>query len=100
MKVLLGNISQKSAEEMFVRMFSHDLGCASVFTPEEIRKLAVIFASKIPNDVFTPSLLQGFFQLHLDSPRDAVATIDAWVEKELAKRSDREFEMVNGGKRL
>ena len=92
MKVFLGNISQKSAEEMFIRMFSPDLGVASL-DMEEVRELAAQFASRIPDDTFTPSLLQGFFQLHLESPRDAASSIGAWVDRELARSSD-EFEMV------
>ncbi|KAI8165918.1 putative mitochondrial chaperone BCS1-B [Colletotrichum sp. SAR 10_70] len=95
MKVLLGNISQKSAEEMFVRMFSPDLGSTSLLDMDEIRALAGKFASHIPDNTFTPSLLQGFFQSHLDSPQDAVNSIAAWVEKELVKTPYKEFEFVH-----
>ncbi|OLN86543.1 putative mitochondrial chaperone BCS1-B 3 [Colletotrichum chlorophyti] len=94
MKVLLGNISSKSAEEMFVRMFSPDLGCTSHMDMKEITKLAVEFASKIPGDTFTPSQLQGFFQVHLESPHDAVASISGWVERELSKTQYKEFEFI------
>ncbi|TDZ27670.1 putative mitochondrial chaperone BCS1-B [Colletotrichum spinosum] len=94
MKVLLGNISQKSAKDMFVRMFSPDLGCTSHPEMDELRTLAAQFASKIPENTFTPSLLQGFFQLHLDSPYDAAASIGGWVEKEVAKTPYREFEFI------
>lgn len=93
MKVYLGNISQRSAEEMFVRMFSPDLGGASDMDAEEMHKLATEFASKVPDNTFTPSVLQGFFQRHLESPYDAVATIDDWVKSHL----DRDFEMVSRG---
>ncbi|KAL0938135.1 mitochondrial chaperone bcs1 [Colletotrichum truncatum] len=95
MKVLLGNISQRSAEEMFIRMFSPDLGSTAQLDMDEIRELAVQFARHIPENTFTPSLLQGFFQLHLDSPRNAVRSISAWVEKELAKTPYREFEFIH-----
>ncbi|GKT45842.1 putative mitochondrial outer membrane protein [Colletotrichum spaethianum] len=94
MKVLLGNISRRSAEEMFVRMFSPDLGCTSHLDMEEITKLATQFSSNIPEETFTPSQLQGFFQVHLESPRDAVETIGAWVGKELAKTEYKEFEFI------
>ena len=96
MKVLLGNISRKSAEEMFIRMFSPDLGCTSYLDMDEIRELAGQFAKEIPDDTFTPSLLQGFFQLHLESPHDAASSIGGWVKKELEKSSEKEFEVVNG----
>ncbi|KPM44432.1 hypothetical protein AK830_g2083 [Neonectria ditissima] len=94
MKVFLGNISQKSAEEMFVRMFSPDLGCTSQLDMGEIQELAVEFASKVLEDTFTPSLLQGFFQLHLESPQNAASNIAAWVKKELVKNSDKDFEVI------
>ena len=93
MKVLLGNISKKSAEEMFIRMFSPELGCTAHIDPEEIKRLANHFASHIPEDTFTPSLLQGFFQLHLDSPYQAVSAIQEWVKKEL-RESDKDFEVI------
>ncbi|KAI9898046.1 hypothetical protein N3K66_006406 [Trichothecium roseum] len=131
MRVLLGNISRACAEEMFVRMFSPDLACAaSSSSPSpsslssssllssssedvcapfldggmgEIERLAAEFASQVPDDTFTPSVLQGFFQSHLESPREAVASIAAWVEGELGgggggfgTPSEKEFEVVNG----
>ncbi|KAI9162875.1 putative mitochondrial chaperone BCS1-B [Paramyrothecium foliicola] len=99
MKVYLGNISRKSAEEMFLRMFAPDLACKERLDTEEIQELATTFASHIPEGVFTPSLLQGFFQLHLDSPRQAAASIAAWVKKELGD-SEREFEVVTNQEKL
>lgn len=95
MKVYLGNISPRSAEDMFIRMFSPDLGggVCDDMDEEEMRRLAAEFASRVPDDTFTPSVLQGFFQRHLESPYDAVAHIDDWVKGHL----DREFEMVSRG---
>lgn len=94
MKVFLGNISRKSAEEMFIRMFSPELGCTSPLDTAEIRELAVAFASNVPENIFTPSLLQGFFQQHLESPYKAASSIASWVQKELAKKSDHGFEVI------
>ncbi|ROT35151.1 hypothetical protein SODALDRAFT_329330 [Sodiomyces alkalinus F11] len=99
MKVFLGNISQKSARDMFLRMFSPDLGCSADLDMEEVEKLADRFAAEIPEDTFTPSLLQGFFQLHLESPLNAVSSIGAWVKKELEKSSDKDFELIHDRKR-
>ncbi|KAF7552592.1 hypothetical protein G7Z17_g4201 [Cylindrodendrum hubeiense] len=100
MKVYLGNISQKSAEEMFIRMFSPDLGCTSRLDMEQIQELAVQFASNVPEDTFTPSLLQGFFQHHLESPENAASNIAAWVKKELVKTSDKDFELITSKRKL
>ncbi|KAK1710013.1 P-loop containing nucleoside triphosphate hydrolase protein [Colletotrichum acutatum] len=94
MKVLLGNISPKSAADMFVRMFSPDLGCTTHLKMEEIEKLSVQFSSMIPEDTLTPSQLQGFFQVHLESPYHAVESIASWVEKELARADFKEFEFI------
>jgi len=94
MKVFLGNISQNSAAEMFMRMFSPNLGCTSPTDMEEVRELAAQFAAEVPQDTITPSQLQGFFQLHLESPRDAASNIAAWVQRELGKGSEKDFEVV------
>lgn len=108
MKVHLGNISRKSAEDMFMRMFasdlkrpglmsrstshSHDMGAAL----EALHTMAAEFASHIPEQTFTPSQLQGFFQLHLDSATEATAHISAWVAKEMAKIGpDDDIEIVH-----
>ncbi|KAH8895644.1 P-loop containing nucleoside triphosphate hydrolase protein [Thozetella sp. PMI_491] len=99
LKVFLGNISRKSAKEMFVRMFaptSDDSEFSQHMDVEIVQKLATEFAASIPEDTLTPSQLQGFFQLHLESASEAAANIATWVEKELAKKSpDKDFEMVS-----
>jgi len=107
MKVMLGNISRKSAEQMFVRMFTPDImnpsslsaardehghvdsleGDCATLEPAALQELAIEFSSKIPEDTFTPSQLQGFFQLHLNSATEAVANISSWVEAELSRLS-------------
>jgi mitochondrial chaperone BCS1 len=93
-KVYLGNISQQSSKEMFLRMFSPDLGLKFSLDMDQIQDLAAEFASRIPDDKITPSSLQGFFQQHLDSPHDATSLVGEWVKEELGKRSDKEFEVI------
>ncbi|KAI1272460.1 P-loop containing nucleoside triphosphate hydrolase protein [Xylaria sp. FL0933] len=113
MKVMLGNISRKSAEEMFVRMFTPDIASpplttknehdvkdssreSSLLKPETLRALALEFASQVPEDTFTPSQLQGFFQLHLNSATEAVANISSWIERELSRSFiDDDISVVN-----
>jgi mitochondrial chaperone BCS1 len=96
MKVFLGNISPASAKQMFIRMFSPDLDSSdNPLCLADIERLGTEFASHIPEDTFTPSQLQGFFQSNLDSAIDAVSNASAWVEKELSKRSaDEGIEIV------
>ncbi|KAI0024320.1 P-loop containing nucleoside triphosphate hydrolase protein [Xylariomycetidae sp. FL0641] len=115
MKVRLGNISPTSAGQMFVRMFSPDISTSPLipnqepnpeegFTPyldaEKLQILASGFSKQIPDDTFTPSQLQGFFQLHLDSATQAASSIAAWVETELHRRSfEEDIEIVGEEKR-
>jgi chaperone BCS1 len=94
MRVHLGNITPRSAEEMFLRMFSADSGCNSNVPEERICQLASEFARCIPDDMITPSRLQGFFQLHLDSPEAAAATITSWLQDEGITGSEEDFERV------
>jgi mitochondrial chaperone BCS1 len=96
MKVFLGNISRQSARQMFVRMFSPDLDTTNIpLDMAHIEELSSEFAKHIPEDTFTPSQLQGFFQLNLDSAVEAVANISSWVEKELSRTlADEGVEMV------
>ncbi|KXJ86133.1 P-loop containing nucleoside triphosphate hydrolase protein [Microdochium bolleyi] len=96
MKVFLGNISPRSAEQMFVRMFSADEMAhdGAVIDMVKIRELAQQFARAVPDDILTPSQLQGYFQLHLDSAEDAAAGISSWVEKERTRQVERGFEVV------
>lgn len=100
MKVFLGNISQRSAEQMFIRMFAPELSIVSHLDIKQIHNLAAEFASLIPEDTFTPSQLQGFFQLHLNSATEATSNIGSWVERELAKSSEKDFEVVIGNRHV
>ncbi|KAI8945142.1 P-loop containing nucleoside triphosphate hydrolase protein [Xylaria longipes] len=116
MKVMLGNISRKSAEQMFVRMFIPDVessplvpkdqsetrgsnGEPSLLEFDTLQNLALQFSSQIPEDTFTPSQLQGFFQLHLNNATEAVANIASWVERELSRSLlDDDISVVSEGK--
>ncbi|OTB02215.1 hypothetical protein M426DRAFT_322792 [Hypoxylon sp. CI-4A] len=115
MKVMLGNISQRSARQMFLRMFAPDITSSPpptldkgsnklngeskhIMSDDELQQLASQFATHVPEDIFTPSQLQGFFQLHLDNPVEAVSNIAAWVERELSGiSSDDEIEIIGNG---
>lgn len=99
-KVYLGHISQSSAEAMFIRMFAPELlqwARKSSESPEtldehvsleQIRMLAADFARQIPENTFTPSQLQGFFQLHLNSAVRAAASITDWVKQHQEHEKD------------
>ncbi|KXT17464.1 hypothetical protein AC579_5712 [Pseudocercospora musae] len=116
-KLYLGNISRQSAAQMFLRMFAPDLlswaqkghgrkeckyhsrsisrtidGLDQHVSMEQLKLLATQFADQIPEGTLTPSQLQGFFQLHLSSAAGAASSIAAWVQKQMAARSDKEWE--------
>ena len=103
----LGIISRASAQQMFMRMFAPDLlswarrsqAPQNADEPssdekaetdpldehvslEQLKMLASQFADEIPEDTFTPSQLQGYFQLHLGDVMQAVAGIREWVRQE------------------
>jgi len=116
-KLYLGNISRQSAEQMFMRMFAPDLlswarqsACNEValvdpkstaasdpldehVSLEQLRMLATQFAAEVPEDTFTPSQLQGFFQLHLGDVMQAVASIGEWVRQETSAKGERGYEV-------
>lgn len=107
MKVHLGSISRKSAEQMFLRMFAPDMMRKLEVGHGERRKsedaprveglhdMALRFSKHIPENTLTPSQLQGFFQLHLDSASEAAANIEAWVAREITRTAlDDDIEIV------
>ena len=86
--IYLGNISQRSGELMFLRMFAQDAAgpapsAKEPISREELEKLALEFSRKLPDDRFTPAQLQGFLLGHRESPHGAVKSVDAWAEREL-----------------
>lgn len=105
LKVHLGLISQQSARDMFISMFAPDLlhwariSSETVDTLEDhvsleqVKILAAQFSEQIPEDTFTPSQLQGFFQLHLKSAVRATSSIAAWVKQQRLPDSEKEFEV-------
>ncbi|TAQ83060.1 hypothetical protein B7494_g8616 [Chlorociboria aeruginascens] len=87
--ILLGNISQRSAELMFLRMFTPERSAEAVVSlgceADETQKLALEFSSKITEDMFTPAQLQGFLLNYRSSPQEAVAKVSTWVAEETAR---------------
>ncbi|KAK0704584.1 BCS1 N terminal-domain-containing protein [Lasiosphaeris hirsuta] len=90
--IFLGNISQRSSELMFLRMYAREgdgpapapIGEKTVdpLSEEELERLAREFATKIPDNVFTPAQLQGYLLNYRGSPVDAAANIAPWAKEE------------------
>jgi mitochondrial chaperone BCS1 len=88
--IFLGNISKRSAELMFLRMYSQDITPLPGFELKdgELQKLALDFSAQIPDDKFTPAQLQGYLLNHRDSPAIAAAETSAWVKEEETKAEE------------
>lgn len=56
---------------------------------EELRAMARTFAGKIPEEKFTPAEVQGFLLMNVDDPAEALANVDAWVERMLITKEER-----------
>ncbi|KAK8060838.1 mitochondrial chaperone bcs1 [Apiospora saccharicola] len=116
-KVRLGHADRDCARDMFIRMFEPNIatnnndngatGQLKLLLEEpptccdmcptldmaKIRALADQFALQVPEDMFSPGQLQGFFQMHLECPQSALAQIAAWIEQE--KRPQFEETVLN-----
>ena len=90
--IFLGNISQNSAEKMFLRMYTPDRSHKSALadtnhevSEEDLQKLASEFGGKIPENTFTPAQLQGFLLDHRNAPVGAIAQFSVWAKEEKAR---------------
>lgn len=90
--IFLGNISQRSAELMFLRMFAPDdtttsplLANGSEMSVEELNKLALVFSGYIKEDIFTPAQLQGYLLDYRHSATLAASQIESWLREEKIK---------------
>lgn len=117
-KVRLGRADRDCARDMFMRMFEPNIAASnnddSVATGlsnplfeapstccdmcptldmAQIRALADQFAIQVPEDMFSPGQLQGFFQMHLECPQRAIAQVTEWIEQE--KRPQFEEAVLN-----
>ncbi|EJT68769.1 hypothetical protein GGTG_13660 [Gaeumannomyces tritici R3-111a-1] len=94
-KVYIGHINRRSAHEMFMRMFrptvggggkkvsekdSGDLACrCDECRATTVAQLAADFGRLVPDGCIAPSELQGFFQVYLECPSEAVRSFPAWL---------------------
>lgn len=98
-KVYIGYINRRSAQEMFVRMFrpvnkrkgsgkmekadggiGGDLMCrCDECSDTTVAELAAEFGRQVPENSIAPSELQGFFQVYLECPSEAVREFPSWL---------------------
>jgi chaperone BCS1 len=86
-QIFLGNISPRSAELMFRRMYASDENNSTIsgsiaVDEEELQKLAAAFANRVPPNTLTPAQLQGYLLERRDAPKQAVEDISQFVQDE------------------
>jgi chaperone BCS1 len=58
----------------------------------DLQELANEFAEKIPPRTFSPAEVQGYLLRYRESPQDAVAGIESWIESSLAEKASKDRE--------
>lgn len=58
---------------------------------ERLERLAEDFATKVPEDQFTPAEIQGFLLQSMDEPENAVNKADAWVFEMIGNKNARQI---------
>lgn len=56
-------------------------------TAIDLQDVAKVFAGKIPPGTFSPAEVQGYLLRYRDSPEDAVADVESWVETSQAEKA-------------
>ncbi|KAG9245419.1 BCS1 N terminal-domain-containing protein [Calycina marina] len=95
--IFLGNISSRSSELMFLRMYAPDE--EALATPDlmfrlsegELERLALKFGEAVPSGFLTPAQLQGYLLNMRADPRKAAEEISAWVKAEQTKMAEAEI---------
>lgn len=92
--IFLGNISPRSAELMFKRMYEFDPSNPSAqaiqatIGEEKLQKLALKFSSGIEDNTFTPAQLQGYLLNWRSDPQGAVDNLAEWAKMEIASMEE------------
>ena len=103
--IFLAHISQRSSELMFLRMYTPNEETLTLpdsnlsLQGGELEKLALEFASKIPEEKFTPAQLQGYLLNKRTDPREATRDIGTWVETEQIKIAEAKVRAKEGAER-
>lgn len=92
--IFLGNISQRSAELMYKRMYELDPSNPSAqalqatIGEEKLQQLALEFSSGIADNTFTPAQLQGYLLNWRSDPQGAVDNLAEWAKGEIASMEE------------
>lgn len=93
--IFLGNISPRSAELMFKRMYEFDPSNpsaqaiqAAAVGEDRLQKLALKFGGEIEENTFTPAQVQGYLLNWRSDPQGAVDNLRAWAREEIASMEE------------
>lgn len=98
-RVYLGYISSKSAELMFLRMYSSgsdlpfDSPLNSNLQQVELEALATEFGNKLRDSSLTPAQVQGYLLNHIELPVRAVEGFTAWIAEEQVRIEKKKAKM-------
>lgn len=92
--IFLGNISPRSAELMFKRMYEFDPSNPSAqaiqatIGEDELQKLALRFGGQVAENTFTPAQVQGYLLNWRSDPQGAVDNLRDWAREEIASMEE------------
>lgn len=92
--IFLGNISPRSAELMFKRMYEFDPSNPSAqamkatIGEDELQKLALKFSGQVEENTFTPAQVQGYLLNWRSDPQGAVDNLRGWAREEIASMEE------------
>lgn len=88
-KVEFRRATPAQSHAIFLRMYQDDVDDPELnLTKEIIDKLASEFASKVPDNEFSPADLQDYMLMRKSQPQRAVDELSDFVEKELKERAE------------
>jgi len=73
-----------------------DIPVTSSPPPDSIEAIAIDFADRLPENVFTPAEIQGFLLTRKKEPRRALEEVEVWKNGLLEAREKREGAMAEG----
>jgi chaperone BCS1 len=83
------NIPTPPATPILEQVFSTTIPAACGLPERTLDEIAAEFASRIPDDKFSPAEVQGFLLKRKKNPQKALAEIERWVESMLELKASK-----------
>jgi chaperone BCS1 len=88
-RIHFSNLSEASARGIFERLIGRAAISSGKQTPADIKKMAALFARKLPANEFTPAQVQNFLQFCRGDADKALAELDKWVKEQLKPKKTK-----------